>query len=111
MLFLEEEVFYKWNPIFCAFQEFDAGEYFLLTRAEESDNSLKVVVAKEEGMKVSDSNAVFLIDHAWTYRAAEARKQLCEIPGCWLQLFEITRLSTLLFVQAIVVRFVLTHKV
>ena len=59
---------------------FDAGEYFLLTPDEEN-LKLKVVAAKEDGIKCLDSNAVFLIDHAWTYKEHDARKLLCEIPG------------------------------
>lgn len=49
---------------------------------EEDSQQLKAVVAREEGLQISDSDAIFLIDHAWTYKISDAQKQLCEIPGC-----------------------------
>uniref|UniRef100_F6SZ74 Tubulin--tyrosine ligase-like protein 12 SET-like domain-containing protein n=1 Tax=Ciona intestinalis TaxID=7719 RepID=F6SZ74_CIOIN len=62
---------------------FDAGEYFSLTTDDESDGNskLKAVLINEDGLEVSDSNGIFLIDHAWTFQPREARSQLCNAPG------------------------------
>ncbi|CAK8683225.1 unnamed protein product [Clavelina lepadiformis] len=71
---------------------YDAGDYFMLTRDEEEDH-LKAVASCEDGIRVSDANAIFLIDHAWTYRIRSARQQLCEIPGLLPRIAEIMGFS------------------
>ncbi|XP_032804901.2 tubulin--tyrosine ligase-like protein 12 isoform X1 [Petromyzon marinus] len=78
---------------------FDAGEVFgVMLVVEEGDGddgdseeskhtnpgdppSYKVIVTQEDGLSASDSNSIFLIDHAWTFRADVARTQLLEVPG------------------------------
>ncbi|CAN9508056.1 unnamed protein product [Ophioblennius macclurei] len=41
----------------------------------------KVVVTRESGLQASNPTSVFLVDHAWTYRAEHARQQLEQTPG------------------------------
>ncbi|GCB68565.1 hypothetical protein scyTo_0000909 [Scyliorhinus torazame] len=77
---------------------FDAGEVFGVMQveddevdedAEEKKTTLnpgappvyKVIITKEDGLQASDTNSIFLIDHAWTYRVDQARQQLWEVPG------------------------------
>ncbi|XP_002731606.2 tubulin--tyrosine ligase-like protein 12 [Saccoglossus kowalevskii] len=87
-------------------QIYDAGHMFMMVTAnqeeEESESSddesgktasnhgntiklnlppLKVVVSNEDGLTALDSNNIYLVDHAWTYRVSDARQQLEEIPG------------------------------
>lgn len=38
----------------------------------------KVIVSKEDGIKYSDPNQIYLIDHAWTYYVKNARQNLQE---------------------------------
>lgn len=60
-------------------ETYDAGLFF--TMAKDEEGSLKVFVTSEDGIKVSDSTCVFLIDHAWTYQVNYARAQLKAVPG------------------------------
>ncbi|XP_066490184.1 tubulin--tyrosine ligase-like protein 12 [Tiliqua scincoides] len=82
---------------------FDAGEYFGIMQVEEAEeegggdeeieeglskkpnpgNELcyKVIVTNESGLQAANSNSIFLIDHAWTYRLEHARQQLLQVPG------------------------------
>ncbi|CAI5773934.1 tubulin--tyrosine ligase 12 [Podarcis lilfordi] len=82
---------------------FDAGEYFGIMQVEEVEeeedgdeelegelkknsnpgNELcyKVIVTNEMGLQAANSNSIFLIDHAWTYRVEHARQQLLQVPG------------------------------
>ncbi|KAG8438638.1 hypothetical protein GDO86_004993 [Hymenochirus boettgeri] len=79
---------------------FDAGEIFgvmLVEEAEEGDGGMedekskkqnpgteqnfKVIITNENGLKASDPDSIFLIDHAWTYRVDNARQQLNQVPG------------------------------
>ncbi|CAL4081098.1 unnamed protein product, partial [Meganyctiphanes norvegica] len=78
-----------WSTIFRKLhgEIYDAGEFFQICQVTRSDNEVensevqwKVIVIKPEGIKASHPNNVFLIDHAWTYRAEEARKHLQEMP-------------------------------
>ncbi|XP_075458908.1 tubulin--tyrosine ligase-like protein 12 isoform X2 [Ascaphus truei] len=46
-----------------------------------NEPSFKVIVTNESGLQASDPKAIFLIDHAWTYRVTHARPQLMQIPG------------------------------
>ncbi|XP_042874118.1 tubulin--tyrosine ligase-like protein 12 isoform X1 [Penaeus japonicus] len=69
-------------------QVYDAGENFQLCQLtysdeehEEGDPLWQVIVIKQDGMKASDPDSVFLIDHAWTFSANEARQHLTKIPG------------------------------
>ncbi|KAK8392010.1 hypothetical protein O3P69_017552 [Scylla paramamosain] len=69
-------------------QVYDAGEYFQLCQltysdgdGERGDPLWRVVVTRPEGIKAADPDHVFIIDHAWSYRASEARQCLREIPG------------------------------
>lgn len=65
-------------------ETFDAGNYFELLRVDYGDkvrNDYDPVwqVRIKSFMDHSDPNNVFLIDHAWTYRVEQAKKQLREI--------------------------------
>ncbi|KAM4677075.1 tubulin--tyrosine ligase-like protein 12 [Discoglossus pictus] len=83
---------------------FDAGEMFGIMQVEEAEEeedeeieavqleqqkksnpgrepTFKVIVTNENGLRVSDPNSIYLVDHAWTYRVEHARNQLMEIPG------------------------------
>lgn len=64
---------------------FDAGEFFqlLLIEYEEGERDEKDPVFAVQALKdipLSDENAVFLIDHALTFKADLLRKQLEEAP-------------------------------
>ncbi|XP_060695896.1 tubulin--tyrosine ligase-like protein 12 [Hemiscyllium ocellatum] len=73
---------------------FDAGDVFGIMQLENEDVDdaeithnpgtppvYKVIITKDDGLQVADANSIFLIDHAWTYRVDQARRQLWEIPG------------------------------
>lgn len=70
-------------------QTFDAGEKLsvvLVEYAEEDekdelDPTWAACVTCPGGIQINDPNAVYLVDHAWTYRADIARRHLEEIPG------------------------------
>lgn len=69
-------------------QVYDAGEYFQLCQLtyadgenDQSDPLWQVIITKPEGIMATDPENIFLIDHAWTYRANEARQYLKDIPG------------------------------
>ncbi|KAK4329348.1 hypothetical protein Pmani_000297 [Petrolisthes manimaculis] len=69
-------------------QVYDAGESFQLCQLtyadgerDEEDPLWQVIVIKPEGIKADDPDSIFVIDHAWTYRAHEARHCLRDIPG------------------------------
>uniref|UniRef100_UPI00398E36F9 tubulin--tyrosine ligase-like protein 12 isoform X1 n=2 Tax=Pristiophorus japonicus TaxID=55135 RepID=UPI00398E36F9 len=81
-----------------AHEVFDAGEVFGIMQVEDDEVDegdaeekvmlnpgtlpvYKVIVTREEGLQAADSNSIFLIDHAWTYRVDQARQQLWEVPG------------------------------
>lgn len=68
-------------------QIFDAGDAFSLllldyseVERQEEDPVWTVAVSKEEGIKCSDPNEIYIIDHAWTFRFDAARAQLRQIP-------------------------------
>jgi tubulin--tyrosine ligase-like protein 12 len=52
-------------------------------RVNEDDENLgyKCIYTNEEKLDANDSNSVFLIDHAWTYRVNDARSNLIEMEG------------------------------
>ncbi|XP_073238294.1 tubulin--tyrosine ligase-like protein 12 [Porites lutea] len=58
---------------------YDAGSYF--TMAADEEGSLRVFVTTDDGIKTSDPDCVFLIDHSWTYEVNYARSQLKAVPG------------------------------
>ncbi|KAG7169029.1 tubulin--tyrosine ligase-like protein 12 [Homarus americanus] len=69
-------------------QVYDAGESFQLCQLTYADGEndqgeplWQVIVTKPDGIKATDPENIFLIDHAWTYRAHEARQYLRDIPG------------------------------
>lgn len=69
-------------------QVYDAGEYFQLCQLTYSDGDndqgdalWRVIVIHPEGIKASNPDHIFIIDHAWTYQANDARQCLTEIPG------------------------------
>lgn len=76
----------------CLFQKvsneiFDAGNAFSLLLIdygdeprEECDPVWTVCVTKEDGISADDPEAVYLIDHAWTFRVDQARSQLNAMP-------------------------------
>ena len=72
---------------------FDAGETFMIVKVEQTPDdgncenyegkisNWQVIVIAEDGIKKSDPNQIYLIDHAWTFRVDQMRTQLEEIPG------------------------------
>lgn len=70
-------------------QVFDAGEKLSLVLVDYGDEEEEerpesapvwMLMAGEEGLQTNDVNAVYLVDHAWTYKVDVARKHLEEIP-------------------------------
>lgn len=70
---------------------FDSGSYFQLCPVDDDDEELEKTYNPERRFYVStledvildpenDENAIFLIDHAWTYRINDARNDLKSIP-------------------------------
>ncbi|RNA07704.1 tubulin--tyrosine ligase 12 [Brachionus plicatilis] len=75
-----------WNSLFFKLKDevFDAGDYFqICMRVDEDDIVIgyKAKFANENGLKLSDENGVFLIDHAWTYKVKDSRQNLIERPN------------------------------
>lgn len=64
-------------------QVFDAGEKLGLVLVDERTESCPVwlLMVGEGGIQQNDVNAVFLVDHAWTYKVDAARQNLEEIPS------------------------------
>lgn len=69
-------------------QVFDGGEKFVVLQQDyndlevgELDPKWAVYISDEAGIEASDKNAIYLVDHAWTYRVENARKHLEEIPS------------------------------
>ena len=73
---------------------FDSGDYFLLCPVDDDDEELVKPFNPERHYYVStigniildpenDENAIFLVDHAWTYRIRDARKDLKTIPNLY----------------------------
>jgi len=75
---------------------FDAGLSFGLNQLDregeegnEEDNDFlsnpfrqwKALVTRPEGIKASDPNHIYLVDHAWTFRPNQARNHLKNVPG------------------------------
>ncbi|CAF1277059.1 unnamed protein product [Rotaria sordida] len=73
---------------------FDSGSYFQLCPVDDDDDELERIYNPEHRYYVStleniildphnDENAIFLIDHAWTYRIKDARNNLMNIPNLY----------------------------
>ncbi|XP_063704631.1 tubulin--tyrosine ligase-like protein 12 [Culicoides brevitarsis] len=67
-------------------QTFDAGLAFQLLQVDYGDDGPSeedpvYAVATTKPISLDDSNAIFLIDHAWTFRLDMAKKQLETVPG------------------------------
>ena len=73
---------------------FDSGAYFQLCPVDDDDEELEKSCNPERRFYVStlesvvldpekDDNAIFLIDHAWTYRIKDARTDLDSIPNLY----------------------------
>ncbi|KAK4415764.1 Tubulin--tyrosine ligase-like protein 12 [Sesamum alatum] len=71
-------------------EAFDGGNYFQVEPVEDGRQRRLVLTADFLG-KDSD---VFLVDHAWTFRLADAYKQLQEVPGL------VERMASLMCVDA-----------
>lgn len=79
-----------WSSLFSKLvnQIFDAGEKFSMfmvdygeKKREDCDPLFSVFVSAENGVCATDPNDIFLIDHAWTFTANDARKHLQTVPG------------------------------
>ncbi|KAI3851075.1 hypothetical protein MKW92_045490 [Papaver armeniacum] len=60
-------------------ENFDGGNFFQIESCEEFDNKQRKLVFTSDYME--KESQIFLIDHAWTFRLSDARKQLLEVPG------------------------------
>lgn len=67
-------------------QEFDAGKVFTLVQIDyegeertEFDPKSRALVTAESGIYCHNSEHIYLIDHAWTFKVEEAKKQLREM--------------------------------
>ncbi|KAL5995106.1 hypothetical protein ACLOJK_025164 [Asimina triloba] len=58
-------------------ETFDGGDYFQVEPCE-NGRQRRLLLSSDSMSKQSN---VFLIDHAWTFRLSDARKQLQEVPG------------------------------
>ncbi|CAJ0580749.1 unnamed protein product, partial [Mesorhabditis spiculigera] len=67
-----------WIPLFekLTKEVFDAGEHFQVINDE---GNYEVVATSQIDHKIG--NNIFLVDHAWTFRPADARNELENIPG------------------------------
>ncbi|CAF1249096.1 unnamed protein product [Adineta steineri] len=84
---------------------FDSGSYFQLCPVDDDDEDLEEVFNPERRYYVStlenvvldpnnDENAIFLIDHAWTYRIKEARSNLINIPNLYERMAALMNIDT-----------------
>lgn len=68
-------------------QEFDAGKVFTLVQIEyeneaertDYDPKWRVLITAESGIYCHNSEHIYLIDHAWTFRVEDAKRQLHEM--------------------------------
>jgi tubulin--tyrosine ligase-like protein 12 len=69
--------------------DLDAGKAFqiIVEQNEEEETQSYSVVALAD-ISVNDSNSIYLIDHAWTFRLSSARAALQEVPGLKERLLE-----------------------
>jgi tubulin--tyrosine ligase-like protein 12 len=84
---------------------FDSGTYFQLCPVDDDDEELEDIFNPEHRYYVStldnvvldphnDENAIFLIDHAWTYRIKDARKNLMNIPNLYERMASLMNVDT-----------------
>ena len=75
-------IFYV-NVLSLLFQIFDAGQTFslmqVLDETDEEPVSWKVIALDE--IRAKDDQHIYLVDHAWTFRAENARQILEEHPN------------------------------
>lgn len=89
-----------WKPLCLKLknQIFDAGNNFSMLYIEpdesnsEDPSSVKVVVSTDL-IEPSDGNNIYLIDHAWTFKASEAKLHLMEVPGLVERMGKLMNLS------------------
>lgn len=89
-----------WKPLCLKLknQIFDAGNNFSMLYIEpdesnsEDPSSVKVVVSTDL-IDPSDGNNMYLIDHAWTFKASEAKLHLVEVPGLVERMGKLMNLS------------------
>lgn len=89
-----------WKPLCLKLknQIFDAGNNFSMLYIEpdesnsEDPSSVKVVVSTDL-IDPSDGNNIYLIDHAWTFKASEAKLHLMEVPGLVERMGKLMNLS------------------
>lgn len=90
-----------WKPLCLKLknQIFDAGNNFSMLYIEPDDSSnsedpssLKVVISTDL-VDPSDGNNIYLIDHAWTFKASEAKVHLMEVPGLVERMAKLMNLS------------------
>jgi tubulin--tyrosine ligase-like protein 12 len=84
---------------------FDSGSYFQLCPVDDDEEELEEIYNPERKYYVStlenvvldphnDENAIFLIDHAWTYRIKDARKNLTNIPNLYERMASLMNVDT-----------------
>jgi tubulin--tyrosine ligase-like protein 12 len=84
---------------------FDSGSYFQLCPVDDDDEELEETFNPERRYYVStledvvldpydDENAIFLIDHAWTYRIKDARNNLINIPNLYERMASLMNVGT-----------------
>lgn len=59
-------------------ETYDGGEFFQVDPCD-GGHQRRLVLTEDSGME--KESRVFLVDHAWTFRLSDARKQLEEVPG------------------------------
>jgi len=84
---------------------FDSGTYFQLCPVDDDDEELVKPYNPERRFYVStienvvldpenDENAIFLIDHAWTYRIKDARNDLNSIPNLYERMASLMNINS-----------------
>ena len=84
---------------------FDSGSYFQLCPVDDDDEEFEEIFNPERRYYVStldnvvldpynDDNAIFLIDHAWTYRIKDARKNLINISNLYERMASLMNVDT-----------------
>jgi len=84
---------------------FDSGRYFQLCPVDDDDEELVKPYNPERRFYVStienvvldpenDENAIFLIDHAWTYRIKDARNDLNSIPNLYERMASLMNINS-----------------
>lgn len=75
---------------------FDSGLVFQLTRIDyegteksPKDPVWKLFVSEEDGLSMQDPYNIYLVDHAWTYDANHARRDLSQIPGLLDRMYDL----------------------